>query len=161
MRPSKKRTAAKENRVDGSLRRRKSVREFRQLAPRRNRRRVPQIFGRHQRPAHDSGRRRNSLTQRRIATDARPLRLSATGALVRRRAEPSEKTGRRRHGDLSREHRGHLRRHRMGGWLCGVAKDAGFHRERISEGFHEEFVSVRKRRATNSRAQPVSKDRPT
>ena len=49
------------------------------------------------------------------APDARPLRLPAPGALLHGRAEPGEAARAGRHGDLPREHRGHLRRHRVGG----------------------------------------------
>ena len=53
-------------------------------------RRLPRVPGRHQGPAHDAGRRRHPLAQRRAAPDARPLRLPAPGALVHGRAEPGE-----------------------------------------------------------------------
>ena len=46
---------------------------------------------------------------------ARPLRLPAAGALLHRRAESREAARAGRHGDLPREHGGHLRRRRVGG----------------------------------------------
>ncbi len=45
------------------------------------------------------------------------VRLPAPSALVRRRAEPGQEAWRRRHDDLSRELRRHLRRYRVEGRL--------------------------------------------
>ena len=73
----------------------------------------------HQGPAHHAGRRRHPLAQRRAAPDARSLRLPAPGALVQGRALAGEAPGEGRHGDLPREHRGHLRRHRVRGGQRG------------------------------------------
>ena len=69
---------------------------------------------RHQGPADHAGRRRHPLAERRAPPDARPLRLPAPGALLQGRAVAGEGAREGRHGDLPREHRGHLRRHRVG-----------------------------------------------
>ena len=71
--------------------------------------------GRDQGPAHHAGRRRLPLAQRGAAPEARSLRLRPAGALVRGRALAGQGAGGRGHGDLPREHRGHLRRHRVQG----------------------------------------------
>ena len=73
------------------------------------------VLGLDQGPADDPDRRRPPLAQRRAAPGARPLRLPAAGALLRRRPEPAARPVADGHGDLPREHRGHLRRDRMGG----------------------------------------------
>ena len=80
-------------------------------------------------PADHAGRRRHPLAQRRAAPDARPVRVPAPGALVQGRALARQAPGEGRHGDLPREHRGHLRRHRVRGgharqrrssWSCSA-----------------------------------------
>ena len=86
-----------------------------ELAARRDRRGVPRVPGGHQGPADHAGRRRHPLAQRGAAPDARPVRLPAPGALVQGRALAGEAAREGRHGDLPREHRGHLRRHRVRG----------------------------------------------
>ena len=67
---------------------------------------------RHQGSAHHARRWWLPIAQRGPPPDSRPLRLPAAGALVPRRplAGPPSREG--RHGDLPREHRGHLRRPR-------------------------------------------------
>ena len=102
-----------QDRLDGGARRREGVRPRRQLAARRDGRRVPRVPRRHQGPADHAGRRRHPLAQRGAAPDARPLRLPAPGALVPGRALAGEAAREGGHGDLPREHRGHLRRHRV------------------------------------------------
>ncbi len=97
------------------LRRREGVQPLQGLAARRDGRGVQGVPGRHQGTADDADRRRHPLAQRRAAAAARPVRLPASGALLHRRAEPGEAARAGRHGDLPREHRGHLRRHRVGG----------------------------------------------
>ena len=108
-----------EDRLDGSLRRRKSVHPVQLLAARRNRRGLPRVPGRHQGPAHHAHRRRHSLAQRRPAADARSLRLPAPGPLVQGRAVAGQESRQGRHGHLPRKHRGHLRRHRIRSGLRG------------------------------------------
>ena len=98
---------------------RRRSRKFEDLAARRDRRRLPRVPGRHQGPAHHADRRRHPLAQRRAAPDARSLRLPAAGALVQGRALAGQASREGRHGDLPREHRGHLRRHRVRGGLRG------------------------------------------
>ena len=69
----------------------------------------------HQGPAHHAGRRRLPLAQRGAPPEARSLRLRPSGALVRGRALAGQGAAGREHGHLPREHRGHLRRHRVQG----------------------------------------------
>ena len=66
-------------------------------------------------PLTTPDRRRHPLAQRGAAPDPRPLRLPAAGALVPGRALAGEAPREGRHGDLPREHRGRLRRHRVRG----------------------------------------------
>jgi len=100
------------------LRRREGLQRVRQLAPGRDGRRVPRLPRRHQGPPHDADRRRHPLAERRASSAPRPLHVSAPGALVRGRALAGEDAERGRHGDLPREHGGHLRRHRVRGGLA-------------------------------------------
>ena len=104
--------ARQADRLDGGARRAEGVRRDRLVAPGRDRRRVPRVPDRHQGPAHHAGRRRHPLAQRRAAPAHRPLRVPAPGAVVPGRAVAGEASRARRHGDLPREHRGHLRRAR-------------------------------------------------
>ena len=55
------------------------------------------------------------LAQRRPAAGARSLRLPSPGPLLRGRSEPAPRSVEDGHGDLPREHGGHLRRDRMAG----------------------------------------------
>ena len=103
------------DRVDGSVGRREILQPVQQLAARRDGRGVQGIPGRDQGAADHAGGRRHPLAQRRAAPDARPLRLPAPGALLQGRAEPGEESRKTRRRHLPREHRGHLRRHRVGG----------------------------------------------
>ena len=104
-----------EDRLDRGLRRREGQDSCSTTGCPTRRSRRSRLPRRHQGPADDAGRRRHPLAQRRAAPDARPLRLPAAGALVQGRAAPGEGAREGRHGDLPREHRGHLRRHRVGG----------------------------------------------
>ncbi len=101
--------------LDGGLRRPEVERPVQHLAAGRDGRGLPRVPGVDQGPAHDADRRRHPLAQRRAAPDARSLRLPAAGALVQGRALARQDAGEGRHGDLPREHRGHLRRHRVRG----------------------------------------------
>ncbi len=103
-----------EDRVDRGLRGREGQGAVRHLAARRDAGGVQDLLRRHQGPADDAGRRRHPLAQRRDPPDAGPLRLSAPGALLQGRPVAGEGTREGRHGDLPREHGGHLRRHRVG-----------------------------------------------
>ena len=76
-------------------------------------------------PLTTPDRRRHPLAQRRAAPDPRPLRVPAPGALVPGRAVAGEAPREGRHGDLPREHRGHLRRPRGRG---GHARGEEAHR---------------------------------
>ena len=95
----------------------KANKALQHLAARRNRRRLPRLPGLDQGTADDAGRRRHPLAQRGAAAIAGPVRLPAAGALVQGRALARAGAGEGRHGDLPREHRGHLRGHRVRGGL--------------------------------------------
>ena len=107
------------DRVEGSLRGREGQQAPEHLAARRDRRGLPRVPRLDQGPAHDSDRRRHPLAERRAAPDAGPLRLPASRALVQGRALARALAGKGRHGDLPREHGGHLRRHRIRGGFRG------------------------------------------
>ena len=111
----KRNSAAKENRLDRGLRRREGQEPVGHLAARRDARGLQDLSGRHQGPADHADRRRHPLAQRRHPPDAGSLRVPAPGALLRGRALPVKRPEKVEHGDLPREHRGHLRGHRMGG----------------------------------------------
>ena len=89
------------------------------VAARRDGRRVPRVPHRDQGSAHHAGRRRHPFAERGAAPDPRPLRVPAAGALVPGRAVAGEAPGSRRHGDLPREHRRHLRGPRSRGGHAG------------------------------------------
>ena len=138
----------------GGLRRREGLQEVQQLAARRDGRGVPGVPRRHQGPAHHAGRRRHPLAQRGAAPDARPLRLPAPGALVQGRAAPGEAPREGRHGHLPREHRGHLRGHRVGGGLGGGEEVARVPRE----GVPKEFKKIRFPESAGIGIKPVSRE---
>ena len=89
------------------------------LLPDGDPRRHPRVPGGDQGPAHHAGRRGLPLAQRDAAPGARSLRLPPARPLVQGRALAGQASREDRHGHLPREHRGHLRRHRVG------AGDAG------------------------------------
>ena len=101
--------------LDGGLCRREGQSPQEHLAAGRDRRGLPRIPRVDQGPADDADRRRHPLAECRAAPDARPLRLPASGALVQGRPLPGARAREGGHGDLPREHRGHLRRHRVRG----------------------------------------------
>ena len=72
------------------------------------------LQGRDQGPADDAGRRRHPQPERHAAPGARPLRLRAPGPLLRGHAGAGQASRADERGDLPREHRGRLRRHRVG-----------------------------------------------
>src|SRR5438270_10450256 len=106
-----------EDRLDGDVRRREVVPRLRRerLAARGDVAGGEGVRGLDQGPAHHAGGRRHPLDQRRVAPGARPVRVPAAGALVQGCALAAEGAGEGRHGDLSRELRGHLCRHRVAG----------------------------------------------
>ena len=71
------------------------------------------------------------IAQRRAAPDPRPLRVPAAGALLRGRALAGEAPRAGRHGDLPREHRGRLRRHRVEAGTPEAKKLIDFLHERV------------------------------
>ena len=116
----------------------KAFKQDQQLAARRDRRGLPRVPGRHQGPADHADRRRHPLAQRRAAADARPLRLPAAGALVQGRALAGQAPREGRHGDLPREHRGHLRRHRVRERQRGAQEVPGLPQGELPEGVRQD-----------------------
>ena len=76
-------------------------------------RRHPRVPGRDQGPAHHAGGRGLPLAERDAPPGARPLRVPPPGEVLQGRAVAGQAPGGGRHGDLPREHGGHLRRHRV------------------------------------------------
>ncbi len=107
------------DRLARSPRRRESVQPDGELATRRDARGVPRIPRGHQGTVDDAGRRRHSIAQRRAAAGTRSLRLSAARPVLQGHGDAGQAAGPGGHGDLSREHRGHLRRHRVSGGNSG------------------------------------------
>ena len=68
---------------------------------------------RSQRASDHAGGRRHPQHQRGAAPETRSLCLCAPGAVLQRRPQPGEAAATGGYGDLSREHRGYLRRHRV------------------------------------------------
>ena len=105
------------------------------------------VSRRHQGPAHDARWRRHPIAQRRAAAGARSLRLPAARAWFRA-CLTGEASGKGRHGDLPREHRRHLRRHRIRRRNAGGAEGARFPAEGISEGVQEDPLRHARRAAS-------------
>ena len=63
--------------------------------------------------------RRHPIAERGAAPGTRPVRLPASGPVLRGHGDAGQAAGPGRHGDLPREHRGHLRRHRVPGGHTG------------------------------------------
>ena len=139
--------------LDGSARRREGVQPDRQLAARRNRRGVPQVSRLDQGPADDAGRRRHPLAQRRAAPDARSLLLPAPGALVQGRALAGQGSVEGRHDDLPREHRGHLRRHRIPGRHRRREEVRGAAQGELPGALQESALSRTRRASASSRSR--------
>ncbi len=116
----------------------KAFNTSRQLAARRNRAALPRLPGRDQGAADHAGRRRHPLAQRRPAPDAGSVLLRAAGAVVRGCALAGEAAARRGHGDLPREHRGHLRWHRIR--RQGSRRTRVKFRELLQENFPKQFA---------------------
>ena len=118
----------------------KSFKQFDNWLPDETRRGVSSLSGRHQGTADDAGGRRHPLAERRAAPVARSLRVPPAGALVQRCAVAGEASREGRHGDLPREHRRHLRRHRIRSRHAGSAEAARLLRARVSEGVQEDSL---------------------
>ena len=110
-----------------------------------------EYLGLDQGPAHDADRRRHPLAERGAAPDAGSLRLPASRALVQGRSLAGARAGKSGHGDLPREHRGHLRRHRIRGGLGGEREVP-----RVPEGTVPEVL----RQDPLPRRAPASASRP-
>jgi hypothetical protein len=143
------------------LRRRGELQALQQLAARRHGRGLQGVHRRDQGPAHDAGRRRHPLAQRRPAPDARPLRVPAPGAVVHRRPVAREAPGARQHGDLPREHRGHLRRHRVRGRHARRRRRSSTSSPRNSRSHSTRSASAPRRRRRRSGTQVGAKGFPT
>ena len=130
-----------QNPLDGGLRRREVEQTLQHLAARRDRRGLPRIPGLDQGPADHADRRRHPLAERGAAPDARPVRLPAPGALVQGRALPGQGAREGRHGDLPREHRGHLRRHRVRGRHRRQPEVPGPVQGELSQGVRQDPLS--------------------
>ena len=128
-------------------------RAVQQLAARRDRRGLPRVPGRHQGPADHADRRRHPLAERRAAPDARPVRLPAPGALVQGRALAGQGAREGRHGDLPREHRGHLRRHRVRGRLARTTRSSWSCSRRRSRRSTPRSASRRRPASASSRSR--------
>ena len=72
-----------------------------------------------------------------LAAIARPVRLPASGALVQGGAVPGQDARKGRHGDLPREHRRHLCRHRVGGGVGRRQESARLSETGIPQGVRE------------------------
>ena len=107
-------------------------------------------------PLTTPDRRRHPLAQRRAAADARPLRLPAAGALVQGRALAGEASGKGGHGDLPREHRRHLRRHRVRSTAPTANKKF---LDLFKEAFPKEYAKIRFPETTGIGIKPVSQRR--
>ena len=107
-----------QDQLDGNLRRREGRRALRRrLVPRRDAGRHARIRGLDQGSADHARGRRLPFAERGAAPGARSLCLPAPGALVHRRALAGARARQDQHGDLPRELRRHLRRHRVEGRL--------------------------------------------
>ena len=139
--------------LDGDLRRREVDQGLRprRLAARRDARDPQGLRRLDQGTADHAGRRRHPLAQRRAAPAARSLRLPAAGALLHGRAEPGQGAREDRHGDLPRELRGHLRRHRVGGRV-GRREEAHRFPDQ-GDGRQEDPLSRRRRASASSRCR--------
>ena len=124
--------------LDGSFRGRESVQAVQQLAARIDGAGVPRLSCLDQGTIDDARRRRHSFVERRAAPDARLVRVPASGALVQGRALAGARSVESRHGDLPREHRGHLRRHRIRSGRRGGAEAARFPAAKRSERIRQD-----------------------
>ena len=137
----------------------KAFKQVQQLAARRDRRGVPRVPGRHQGPAHHADRRRHPLAERGAAPDARPLRLPAAGALVQGRALAGEAPREGGHGDLPREHRGHLRRHRVRERQRGREEGARLPEGDLPQGVRQDPLPRDARPSASSRCRSEGSER--
>ena len=103
-----------EDRLVRGAGRREGQGAVRRVAAERHHRGGQALQGRHQGPADHARRRRHPQPERDAAPGARPLRVRAPGPLLRGHpgAGQASRPDERRH--LPREHRGRLRRHRVG-----------------------------------------------
>ena len=128
-----------EDRVEGSARRREGVQQVRQLAARRNARRVPRITcvgikGPLTTPVGGGIRSLNVALRQMLDLYVclRPVRY------FKGVPSPVKQPGEGGHGDLPREHGRHLRRHRIRRRHARSAEGARLPREGVSEGVQED-----------------------
>ena len=95
--------------------------------------------------------------QRRAAPGTRPVRLPAPGALVHGRAHRRSRSRKTRHGDLPRERRGHLRRHRVAGRV-GRGEEADQVPDQGNEG-QEDPLPATRRQSASSRSRSEGTER--
>ena len=127
------------------LRRREELQAVRDLAAGRNAsRRFAKYYVGIKGPLDDARRRRHPIAERRAAANARPVRLSAAGALVHGRAVAGEASRESGHGDLPREHGRHLCRDR-------VRRRARRRRRRCSTSSRRNFPRSSRRSASGPR----------
>ncbi len=126
--------------LDGSVRRREGEQGLQHLAAGRDRHRLPRLPDFDQRTADHAGRRRYPLAQRRAAPIARSVRVPAAGALVQGRALAGQGAGEGRHGHFPREHRGHLRRHRIRGRHAPTPRNSSICSSRIFRSSSRRFA---------------------
>ena len=152
--------------LDGGVRRREvdAPLRRRRVAARRDARGAARLLRLDQRPDDDSGRRRYPLAQRRPAPGARPLCLPPPRALLQRRPQPAQGPVEDGHGHLPGEHRGHLRRHRVGGGVRRVPRSDRVPPGRVGRpqdplpghlGDRDQACLARRRRASRAAGAPL------
>ena len=119
---------------------RRASRQFSNWLPDDTLEAVPSLLGRHQGTADDAGRRRHPIAERHAAPGARPLCLPPAGPWYHGRAVAGEASREDGHGDLPREHRRHLRRHRVGRGHAGGAEGPRLPRQGVPEGVQEDSL---------------------
>ena len=103
-----------EDRLVRGAGRREGQGAVRRVAAERHHRGGQAVQGRHQGPADHARGRRHPQPERDAAAGARPLRVRAPGPLLRGHPGAGEASRPDERRDLPREHRGRLRRHRVG-----------------------------------------------
>ena len=101
---------------------------------------------RHQGPAHDAGRRRDSLAQRDAAAGARPIRLRSPRTLFPGRALARTKSRAHERGDLPRKYGRRLRRDRVEVRHAGSEEADRFSERRDAQGRKEAHARGFRRR---------------
>ena len=108
--------------LDGGLLRARRPTRATGSVSRRNAARLARVRRVDQGAARHADRRWHPLAQRSHAAESRPVRLRASHPLLPGRVEPDAGREPHRHGDLPREHGGHLRGYRVGGGHGGSSQ---------------------------------------